>query len=169
MGARKRTLTDADRRALARVREFWQDYTKENPGVSQEIAASRAGFTQSAFSQFLLGRVPIGVSPAMKFAKLFGISPMAIREDLAELTYAVPRGATAPSPADGLSNEALEIARAWDRLAVICQDHVRRQIELLRRSEANNSGRRRAVQHDVEIKQGALQSGTRSKRRKGVR
>jgi hypothetical protein len=55
-----------------------------------------------------------------------------------------PRAAYAVSP------RALEIARAFDRLSAICQEHVTRQIELL--GEVDNSGRRRAVQHDVEIK-----------------
>jgi hypothetical protein len=66
----------------------------------------------------------------------------------------------------GITGEALEIARAWDRLSAICKDHVRRQIELLRTSSATGQDlRRRAAQHDVEITGG----GTRARRRSGKR
>lgn len=68
----------------------------------------------------------------------------------------------------GLSDHALEIARAWDQLSAICQDHVRRQIELLRGAD-DRSGRRRAVRQDVQIRGGIIGSGAREKRRKPVR
>jgi hypothetical protein len=72
----------------------------------------------------------------------------------------VAREPAAEYPA-GVTGEALEIARAWDRLSAICKDHVRRQIELLRTSSATSQDlRRRAAQHDVEITSG----GTRSRR-----
>jgi hypothetical protein len=83
MATRKRKLTEEDMRALKRVRELWSDFKKKNPGISQDVAAARAGFGQSAFSQFLLGRVPIRLSPAIKFARLFGVQPSAIRQELA--------------------------------------------------------------------------------------
>lgn len=130
MGTRKRKLTDADRRALAKVKDFWSDYRKKNPGISQEAAASRAGFTQSAMSQFLQGRVPIRVSPAMKFAKLFGVAPTEIRDDLAHVAYienTTPKATLAarePS-AEDLSPEALEVARVYSRLQPQTREQMR--------------------------------------------
>lgn len=84
-----------------------------------------------------------------------GEAALAAREPAA--TYSAP------------SDRALEIARAWAELSPVCQEHVHRQIELLRGSVANDSGRRRAVQHDVEIRDGTLKLRARKKTRKGVR
>lgn len=61
-----------------------------------------------------------------------------------------------PSAAYDVSAEALEVARGFDQLTPDCKEHVRRQIELLRGTHGDSSGRRRAVQHDVEIKQGTI-------------
>jgi predicted transcriptional regulator len=85
MGSRKRTLTDADRRAATKVRALWADYQKKHPGVSQEKAAELAGMGQSAFSQFLRGTVPMRVAPVLKFAQLFGVDPREIRHDIEAL------------------------------------------------------------------------------------
>lgn len=129
MSARKRKLTDADKRAAEKVRQLWADYKKKNPGVSQETAAGLAGFTQSAFSQFVLGVVPIRVSPALKFAKLFGVSPTEIRADLAEIAYATSgaakqHAAREPAPGD-LSSDALSIARIYEDLEPVTKDRFR--------------------------------------------
>src|SRR5688572_2391102 len=55
-----------------------------------------------------------------------------------------------PAAHYGLSEAALEVARKFDELSQECQRHVRQQVELLRRTGVDTSGRRRAVQHDVE-------------------
>lgn len=80
--------------------------------------------------------------------------PVALREPSAEYR--------------GVSDEALEVARGYDQLSADCQEHVRRQIELLRGAD-DSSGRRRAVQHDVEINRGKIRPGASSKKKKGVR
>jgi transcriptional regulator with XRE-family HTH domain len=90
MAERKRTLTDADKRAAAKVRSLWSEFQKKNPGMSQEDAAHRIGIGQSAFSQFLLGRVAIRLAPTLKFAQLFGVAPTEIRDDIPGLA-AVPK------------------------------------------------------------------------------
>jgi transcriptional regulator with XRE-family HTH domain len=68
-----------------------------------------------------------------------------------------------------ISDAALEVARAYDQLTEECREHVRRQIELLRGAQANNSGRRRAAQPDWEIKQGKVRQRARGKVKKYVR
>lgn len=122
MATRKRRLTEADKRAAAKVKELWALYKASNPGISQEVAAARAGFTQSAFSQFLLGRVPIRLSPALKLAKLFGVAPTEIRDDLADIPYKITGSSTAsglvarePEPR-ALAPDALEVAQVFSRL-----------------------------------------------------
>ena len=125
MARRKRTLTAADQRAAERVRALWKQYRDKHPGMTQERAASLAGMGQSAFSQFLLGSVPMRVTPVVKFAALFGVQPSEIRSDLPELAIRGARAAeakpVAQEPAEAAyrsepSDEALEIARMWQQL-----------------------------------------------------
>jgi transcriptional regulator with XRE-family HTH domain len=134
MAKRQRTLTDADRRAAAKVRGLWAEYQKKNPGVSQELAASRAGMGQSAFSQFLRGTVPMRVAPVLKFAKLFSVDPTEIRPDITALAYSAAREVDTPHAAQpaatygGVSQEALAIARAFDALQPQSREFVREQV-----------------------------------------
>jgi transcriptional regulator with XRE-family HTH domain len=133
MGTRKRTLTAADKRALAKVRELWAEFQKKNPGITQEAAAERAGMGQSAFSQFLLGTVPMRVTPVLKFAKLFDVDPRTIRDDLVELaayTPATPSKALEVREPDisDVSEEALEIARAFDKMQPQTKERVREHV-----------------------------------------
>lgn len=72
-----------------------------------------------------------------------------------------------PAAAYGLSKEALEVAKGFDLLSPDCQEHVQRQVELLRMADTSNG--RRAAQHDAEIKGGKLQPQSNKNRRKGVR
>lgn len=72
-----------------------------------------------------------------------------------------------PAAAYNVSKEALEVAKGFDQLSPDCQEHVMRQVELLRMADASNG--RRAAQHDVEIKGGKLQSSITKNRRKTVR
>lgn len=130
MPARRRTMTAADRLAAERVRELWKEYKKKNPGVSQETAAETAGMGQSAFSQFLVGRVPMRVSPIRKFAKLFGVTPASIRDDLADLPYERSRKTTslnAEEPGQ-LSAEALQYAKLFSTLTPQTREFLREQL-----------------------------------------
>jgi len=128
MPARKRKLTEADKRAAAKVRALWADFQKKHPGISQESAAGRIGITQSAFSQFVLGRVPMRVDPVMKFAQLFDVAPTEIRDDLVDIRYSsAPRTIklTAEEPRSDLPPEALEIAELFKNLSPQTREIVR--------------------------------------------
>ncbi len=76
-------------------------------------------------------------------------------------------GATAVSntPQHEVSTAALEIARAFDQLSTVCQDHVRAQIELLSGTAANTDGRRRAAKHDTRIRDGRIENETTVRKR----
>jgi transcriptional regulator with XRE-family HTH domain len=133
MAKRERVLTPADRRAAEKVRALWADYQKKNPGISQEVAAARAGMGQSAFSQFLRGSVPMRVAPVLKFAKLFRVEPTEIRPDITRLAYAGARVVEAPRVEEqrgeyNVSDEALEIARAFDQLQPQAKEFIREQV-----------------------------------------
>lgn len=130
MGSRKRSLTEADRRAAARLRELWEGYKKINPGITQEKAAEIAGFGQSAFSQFLLGKLPARVTPIVKFAKLFGVAPTDIRSDLPDLPYdgRLPVKKLEAQEPSALSTDAMEIARVFDGLTPQTRELIREHI-----------------------------------------
>jgi transcriptional regulator with XRE-family HTH domain len=124
-------MTDADKRAAVKVRALWAAFQKANPGISQEKAAEAAGMGQSAFSQFLVGRVPMRITPVLKFAKLFGVPPAEIREDLGDLPYTAGREPAAlkvAEPLPGISEEAIEIARAFDQLQPQSREYIREQV-----------------------------------------
>lgn len=129
MATRRRMMSEADQLAAKRVRELWADYQKKHPGISQEVAAARANMTQSAFSQFLKGRVPMRVTPVMKMAKLFGVPPRSIRNDLGDLVYetSLPDQALAAMEPtlQPLTAESLEIARVFQEMTHQTQDFVR--------------------------------------------
>jgi len=62
-----------DAKRLDAVYRAWRAERRESgKEASQEYAAGEIGFGQSAFSQYLKGRIPLNVAVAGKFAKLFG-------------------------------------------------------------------------------------------------
>ncbi|WP_292041507.1 LexA family transcriptional regulator [Massilia sp. UBA6681] len=64
-------LEDAAR--LKKLFLSWQQQQKEaGSAVSQEAAAERLGFNQSALSQYLNGRIPLNVDASRKFSELLG-------------------------------------------------------------------------------------------------
>lgn len=81
--------TAADKEAGKRLRKIWED---SKPKLTQdEIAAQFGeGVTQGNISQYMTGRIPLGAAAVLKFAAIFGCSPLAIREDLPELHAAMP-------------------------------------------------------------------------------
>lgn len=128
--------------------------------------ATVAGVSKGLVSQWMDGsRKSMGFDAATRINRRYGYAIAWLMKGDS------PKMASDPAPARGadVSDQALEIARAWEQLSAVCQDHVRRQIALLQGSQANSSGRRKAAEHDVEIKGGALRPSARSKTRKGVR
>lgn len=66
-------LADAER--LRRLFAVWQDERRAHGRpASQEAAASELGFGQSAFSQYLRGKIPLNGAALVKFAHLIGCS-----------------------------------------------------------------------------------------------
>lgn len=134
-------------------------------GITKSGLASAAGVSPSAVTQW-----ENGDTKTLKSASVLAAAKaLKVNYEWLATGKGEPVGRTGQANfGHNVSDEALEIARRFDELSAICQDHVRRQIELLRGAEANRV-RRRSVQHDVEIKQDALRPGMRSKTRKVVR
>lgn len=63
-----------DQEALRKVRLEWQLY-KDRTGSSQTKAAQALGMNQSAFSQYLQGKIPLNTDFISKFCAMTGASP----------------------------------------------------------------------------------------------
>lgn len=105
--SRRRNITEADRRAAAKLKEIWlreQDRRKNTPQkFTQESAGLDMGWGQSAVSQYLQCHISLGVVATLKFARYLGCKPTDIRSDLAELGI---------EPGQ-LSIEAIQLAIHW--------------------------------------------------------
>jgi transcriptional regulator with XRE-family HTH domain len=146
-----------------RVAEILKDQ-----GINQTQLADAAGVTKGWVSQWMDGQgksmdydAAVALHRKFKYAVRWlikGEGPkMASAEEVAK---------TLGEAAVGISDVGLEIGRAYDQLSVDCQDHVRRQIELLRLADVGNG--RLAAQHDAEIKGGKLQTAGNRKSKKRV-
>lgn len=80
MAESRRTFTEADRAAQARLRALWRAKAKQL-GLTQEKAAKQFGGTQALISHYLTGRIALGRVAAMKFARLLRVPPEEIRDD----------------------------------------------------------------------------------------
>jgi transcriptional regulator with XRE-family HTH domain len=73
-----------DAKTLKKIFREWQsDCQKKGAKVSQESAAERLGFGQSALSQYLNGGIPLNLDAAIRFAKLLNVPISAFSKDLA--------------------------------------------------------------------------------------
>lgn len=66
-----------------RLKAAWVAFKDAND-INQEEAASRLGITQSAFSQYINGRIPLNVDKLMSFANLLGVETHDISPTLAQ-------------------------------------------------------------------------------------
>lgn len=86
--SRKAKPTPADQLAAEKLRRLWNEFQRANPGVTQEDAADKMGFTQGALSQYLKGSLPIRARAVLRFSQYLGCEPRDIRDDLPELRSA---------------------------------------------------------------------------------
>lgn len=91
-----KTLTENDKIAAENLRRHWADYqeiykARYHKKVTQEMIAGDLGMTQSAVSQFILGKTPLSRGATIKFSRLFGIHPAEIHPDF-ELMVAEDEG-----------------------------------------------------------------------------
>lgn len=163
LNSRRFRLLDVTPALATRVAEI----LKEQKLRPVELTAV-AGVTKGLVSQWLSGeRQTMGFDAATKLHRKYGYAVNWLINGngpkmASEQEQAQARGAD-------VSDVALEMARVFDKLSPYCQDHLRRQIELLRLADANGDVRRRAAQHDVEIRGGTIRSDARAKTKKGER
>lgn len=68
----------------AALKAIYQARKKEDPSLTQEAIAERAGWTgQSVVSQYLNGRIPLNLSALLKFSSILGFDPHQVSPRLA--------------------------------------------------------------------------------------
>lgn len=141
--ANRRELTDEERLWAANLKRIWEQ-KKESDGLSQLDAAVALGYkTQSAFSQFLLGTVPLHTDAKAKMARFLGV-------DVTEIDPGFYKRL-------GLSPTHLSpgIAEIADALAVLDKDDLD---EILSLVQAKMKRRSREPPRDI-IKTGSKKQG----------
>lgn len=98
-----RTITQDDLEAARRLRDQWNARQRER-GFTQETASDALGMTQGAVSQYLNGRLALGVAATIRFARFLNCQPTDIRPDYEHML------------ATRLSLEAYELATQWDAI-----------------------------------------------------
>lgn len=108
-------LTDEQRQDAARLKRIYEARKAEDRSLTQEGLASACGWkTQSAVTQYLNALVPLNLDALIKFSLALDAPISEISPSLADKIMSVrvsPTGETAL-----LSRQALEVAKAFDRL-----------------------------------------------------
>lgn len=105
-----RTITEADKRAAARLRRLW-DERAEGLGVTQDAIAATMDRSQGLISQYLTGRIALNYRAVLAFANALKVDPEEIRNDLSEQRMvSVPR--IADSSAEYLWSDIRAYAQA---------------------------------------------------------
>jgi transcriptional regulator with XRE-family HTH domain len=85
----KKAMTTADVQASLNLKGIWADYQSKHArthgvAVTQKIIAAQMGWSQSNFSQYLNGTVPIGRKAAQIMAEVFDCKASDIRPDYSD-------------------------------------------------------------------------------------
>lgn len=119
-------VTPADKQAAARLKAIW-DERRRDLGLTQETAGAKMGMNQSAVSQYLNGRIPIGLEALIKWSDLLGCDPKEIRSDIAWVDVVVrprearpgDRGASAASDPAASHSVRLNVETLASAIATI--------------------------------------------------
>lgn len=82
----KKPFTPEEVTATKNLKQLWGEYrvryiTEHGEAITQAKAARQMGWTQSNFSQYLNGIVPVGIKAAQKISILFGCKMSDIHHD----------------------------------------------------------------------------------------
>lgn len=82
----KKPFTPEEVTATDNLKRLWSEYrvryiTEHGEAITQAKAAKQMGWTQSNFSQYLNGIVPVGIKAAQKISILFGCKMSDIHQD----------------------------------------------------------------------------------------
>jgi transcriptional regulator with XRE-family HTH domain len=129
---KRRELTPHEKACAARARALWL-IKKEKDGLSQMAAGHALGISDSAFNQYIKGKIPLNTDMVARLAAFFGVSARDIdplwlqnggetleselldllsRADRAELLTGIKEAADRMPPADALKIARLFLDRA---------------------------------------------------------
>lgn len=102
MNARRRKLTPEEEADAHRLQKEWA--RKKKDGMTQEAVSAMCGWeSQSAFSQYLNGVIPLNLEAVLRIARAIEVVPSDISPRLSELL-----------PTSSLSPKALAFGRLYD-------------------------------------------------------
>ena len=81
----KRNFSQAERDAAVRLRRLWNQQKRELHLTQEKVAHLCGWSTQGAFSQYLLGRIPLNTEAVFKIAKAIQVAPESIMPEIADL------------------------------------------------------------------------------------
>jgi transcriptional regulator with XRE-family HTH domain len=123
-----KTLTKEQLEDAARLRAIFEERKTADRSLTQETLAAACGWkTQSAAQQYLNGMVPLNLDALIKFSLALDVPVTDISPTLGAKIMSV-RVRHSPI-AGGISNEALAVAQAFDRLQAAAQKAVLAQLE----------------------------------------
>jgi hypothetical protein len=97
MTDRKAKPTAADKAAARNLKNAWLSLKRADRPTQEQIAEEWAkqwgNATQGLISQYMNGRLPLGLQTVLRFASILGIEPTVIRKDLPELAHLTPQPA----------------------------------------------------------------------------
>lgn len=100
-------MTPEDLVAAENLRRIWNE-KKKSLGLTLERAGESLGVSHSAISQYISGRVPIGVDFLLRISEFLGVEPREIRPDFRWRLYFAAN--------DNFSSETLDVARYYEHL-----------------------------------------------------
>jgi transcriptional regulator with XRE-family HTH domain len=86
---KKKPLTDAEVEVCARLKQVWDEKTKDL-GVTQEVAAAELGVSQGAISHFLSARNAVHTDAVIYFATLLQVPIERINPELSSRIFSTP-------------------------------------------------------------------------------
>lgn len=131
--AKAAKMTDADLAAGRALRTLW-DGRAGALGLTQEAAGAALGINQSATSQYLNSKIPIGLEACIKWAALLRCDPAEIRPEFTTLFDAVVAtragtAATVPPRANQARESPLvDVAQLRSSIAEAMRELARRRI-----------------------------------------
>lgn len=108
-------LTNEQMQDAARLKKIFEDRKAIDKSMTQESLAAACGWkTQSAVQQYVNGMVPLNLDALIKFSLALEVPVTDISPSLGSRIMSIRLGLNAVP--DGLSLQAIEVAKAFDRL-----------------------------------------------------
>jgi transcriptional regulator with XRE-family HTH domain len=108
-------LTNEQMQDASRLKKIFEDRKAIDKSMTQESLAAACGWkTQSAVQQYVNGMVPLNLDALIKFSQALDVLVTDISPSLGSRIMSVRLGLN--SAPDGLSPQAIEVAKAFDRL-----------------------------------------------------